>query len=94
MAHPTGGGGTSFIPGCTFDQAYRFVSRNDHFVFISTSNHTVTAQIGKTEHGDRAIMFPGHGNVCSACWGYRLNCSGARIGHCVEALARQIGPVR
>mgnify|MGYP001286666940 CR=1 FL=1 len=91
MAHPDGGQGNSFQTECSFDQAYSFVRANEPYRFQSTTNKDVVARTGQTENGERAIMFPGHGNICPACWGYRLNCSGARVGHCVEAISRHIG---
>lgn len=62
-----------------------------HYQFFSTTQKQVTARQGATR--DRitsTIVFEGHGSVCNACWGFRLSCSGTRIGHCAEALDKVI----
>ena len=90
MAHPNGGKGNQFHTYCTFDEAFLFVSKRAPFSFLSTTENNVQAKIGKTQNGDNTIVFTGHGNVCHACWGFRKNCSGTRIGHCVESLSKKI----
>jgi IS1 family transposase len=85
MPHPNGGFGSPFSTRHSFQKAYAFVGFNGTR-FLSTIGQKVEARQGRTRAGAEAIMFIGHGNVCSACWGYRENCSKTRIGHCVEAL--------
>jgi hypothetical protein len=51
----------------------------------------ILARHGKTRDGNTdTIVFIGersrHGSVCEACWGYRIDCNGSRIGQCAEAL--------
>ncbi|WP_319408785.1 hypothetical protein [uncultured Desulfosarcina sp.] len=90
MPHPNGGRGNTFPTTKTFAQAYAHVSSYG-LKFNSTTGEPITAAQGVAQ--DRlteTINFQGensrHGNVCEQCWGFRKNCSGARIGHCVEAL--------
>lgn len=94
MPHPDGGQGNYFNPVHTFDQAYEYVD-DGSVSFTSTTGERINARRGKAR--DRitlTIVFEGenniHGNVCHACWGYRSNCSQARIGQCAEALDRHM----
>lgn len=80
MPHPEGGFGNRFQTFCTFEQAFSFIQQKGKYSFQSTTDKKVIAQIGKTEGGDKTIVFLDHGNVCFACWGYRKNCSNTRIG--------------
>ena len=93
MPHPNGGKGNWFRTNCTFDEAFVFVTNRAPFSFNSTTGKKVQAKIGKTKIGDNTIVFPGHGNVCHACWGFRNNCSNTRIGHCVESLSEKISQI-
>jgi hypothetical protein len=56
----------------------------------STTGQIITATQGWTKDGQTpTIVFKGeinHGSVCEACWGYRISCSGSRIGQYAEAL--------
>lgn len=95
MSHPEGGKGSYFHPKHTFDQAYQFINHRE-ISFRSTTGEKLTAKLGKAKDGvTQTIVFTGeksrHGNVCSACWGYRSNCYTTRIGQCAEALDRYMG---
>lgn len=87
MAHGDGGGGAVFPVAVEFATARHAVGNELEF-------RTTTGQLARaipshanTEPSIPTISFPGHGNVCESCWGFRQNCNGTRIGHCVEALA-------
>lgn len=90
MAHPNGGSGNTFSTNNSFVQAFRYVG--PHGVsFKSTTGEQISARHGKTRDGNTdTIVFMGerskHGSVCEACWGYRIDCNGSRIGQCAEAL--------
>ena len=90
MAHPYGGDGNTFSTKNNFAQAFRYVG--PHGVsFRSTTGEQIFARHGKTRDGNTdTIVFMGernrHGSVCEACWGYRIDCNGSRIGQCAEAL--------
>ena len=89
MTHPNGGKGNTFHTTHTFSEAYKHVGTG--ITFTSTTEKKITARQRNTKGKiPRKIVFIGenstHGDVCEACWGYRLNCSGTRIGHCVEGL--------
>lgn len=94
MPHPNGGRGNDFHTKHSFKDAFSYVqnSPNQRHQFLSTTNETITASLGMTRDGiHNTIVFHGEnggrvGNVCNACWGYRKNCSGTRIGQCVEGL--------
>lgn len=90
MPHSNGGRGNCFHTSHSFEDAYEFVTVKHEFIFQSTTNQKLIAKPGKTKDGDPTIAFKGHGNVCKECWGFRKNCSNARIGHCVEALDKKI----
>lgn len=95
MPHPEGGQGNSFRTNHTFEEVYQYVGRQRSLDFPSTTGEKIAAKQGTTKDGATpTIMFIGennrHGNVCPACWGYRYNCSGTRIGHCVEGLDKQL----
>jgi hypothetical protein len=90
MPHPNGGQGNTFPMNHTFDEAFAFVGTGG-WQFSSTTGEAISARLALADdcvteiisfHGERSY----HGNVCSACWGFRMNCSGKRIGQCVEAL--------
>ncbi len=90
MAHPHGGSGSRFDAGQTFWQAYTSVGPQG-ITFLSTTNEEITARQGFA--GDKTtatIVFHGqrnrHGSVCEACWGFRVDCNGSRIGQCAQAL--------
>lgn len=90
MGHPNGGRGNYFNPVHSFEEAYLFVGESG-YTFWSTTQETLKATWGIAEDGvTPTIVFVGersrHGNVCHACWGFRENCSGTRIGQCTEAL--------
>jgi hypothetical protein len=94
MPHPNCGMGNYFTPVHTFDQAYEYLGVGS-LLFISTTGERITARRAKAKDGiTLTIVFEGengrHGNVCGACWGYRRNCSGTRIGQCTEALDRHM----
>jgi len=94
MAHPDGGQGNHFSPAHTFEQVYEYVG-DGAVTFISTTGERISARRGKAKDGTTsAIAFRGernrHGNVCWACWGYRVNCSGTRIGQCTEGLDKHM----
>ena len=93
MAHPGGGRGNTFRTDHSFSEAYIHVGAG--ITFSSTTRERMSARQGLAGDGmTRTIVFIGkrsqHGNVCEACWGYRCNCSGTRIGHCVEGLDANI----
>jgi hypothetical protein len=94
MSHSRGGKGNYFSPVHTFGQVYEYVGYGT-VTFISTTGEQISARQGKAKDGTTlAITFEGensiHGNVCWACWGYRMNCSGTRIGQCTEGLDRHM----
>ena len=90
MPHPVGGRGNGFDVPLPFLTAYGQVAEY-HAQSAGRWPHTTTAtgqavvvRTGETEQGLPTLVFEGHGNVCAACWGYTLNCSGTRVGHCVR----------
>ena len=90
MPHPNGGRGNTFPTTHTFAQAFAHVGRGA-VRFNSTTGEPITATTSfAADRVTQTITFEGvnsrHGNVCAACWGFRRNCSGTRIGHCVEPL--------
>lgn len=90
MPHPNGGHGNTFPTTHTFEQVLASIG-TAALDFPSTTDEPITATMAFAEDGvTPTISFVGtncrHGNVCAACWGFRQNCSGTRIGHCVEAL--------
>lgn len=89
MAHSKGGSGSSFRTKHAFAGARAFVSGTG-VSFPSTTRETITAVKGFARDGTPTIVFHGernrHGSVCQACWGFRIDCSGSRIGQCAEAL--------
>ena len=98
MPHPDGGRGNYFRMFHTLGQAFARVGQGPH-QFISTTGERIIAK-QKLVRGrisqriTRTIEFIGernrHGEVCHACWGFRLNCHGVRIGQCTQALDRSI----
>lgn len=88
MSHPNGGQGNTFPITYSFRKAFEKLEAGD-FAFKSNTGGNMTATRSNTAGGHDAIVFHGenvmHGNVCSACWGYRMSCTGTRIGHAVEA---------
>jgi hypothetical protein len=95
MPHSNGGQGSPFAVGHTFSQAYSYVGPTGAR-FTSTTGEHMTATQGVTSDGvTPTIVLTGatgtrHGNVCHACWGFTLNCSGTRIGHAVSPLDASI----
>jgi hypothetical protein len=90
MAHPNGGHGKKFPTKHTFNQAYTHIGING-IHFKSTTNERIFAvQSFAKDKKTRTIMYYGkhsrHGNVCSACWGYRVSCNKTWIGQCSETL--------
>jgi len=94
VPHPDGGQGNYFRTFHTFEQAYAYVVGKGNVEFESTTGERIIARQGQTRGGDSTIVFLGenavHGNVCRACWGFRINCAGSRIGQCTEALDRHL----
>lgn len=94
MGHPTGGRGYTCQTVHSFEQAFLYVGSNG-VDFNSTTGERIHAIRSLAADGvTRTITFIGeksrHGNVCSKCWGFRINCSGTRIGQCVEGLDMSI----
>lgn len=94
MSHPRGGRGNYFNPAHTFERIYELIG-DGTLNFTSTTGEPLRASRGTTKDGSTpTIVFMGtksrHGNVCRACWGFRCNCSGTRIGQCAEALDRYL----
>ncbi len=90
MAHPNGGQGNRFNAKHSFARAYSLVGASGKG-FRSNTGEQITARQGVSKDGKtRTIVFIGerntHGNACEACWGYRINCNGSRVGQCAEAL--------
>lgn len=90
MAHPNGGSGNTFSARHTFAEAHAFIGTKD-LRFCSTTGEEITARQGLAKDGvTGTIVFVGehtrHGNVCEACWGFRIDCNGSRIGQCAQAL--------
>ena len=94
MAHPAGGRGTYFSPRHRFAEVLESVGK-DGMEFRSTTGEMIHARLGKTKDGNHdTIVFQGernrHGSACEACWGYRIDCNGSRIGQCAQALDEAI----
>ena len=98
MPHPDGGRGNYFRMFHTFEQAFAHVGQGT-YQFISTTGERIIAkqrlvQGRISQRITPTIEFIGernrHGEVCHACWSFRLNCYGVRIGQCTEALDRHI----
>jgi len=90
MAHPNGGSGHTFATRNTFAKAHAFVGTKG-VRFHSTTGDKIIAKQGFARDGVTAtIVFLGertrHGSACEACWGFRKDCNGSRIGQCAEAL--------
>ena len=90
MAHGDGGRGNVFPVGVGFAAARRAVGSGLEF-------QTARPQLVRARQGESdttpplpTISFRDHGTVCEHCWGYRVNCSGTRVGHCVEALCASL----
>jgi hypothetical protein len=87
MPHPNGGQGSRKAMNNFFQEAHKFISDKEPFDILSTTVQKIKDRTGFIRDGVTPTnFFEGHRNVCPACGGYRLNCSGTRIGHCVEAL--------
>ncbi len=89
MAHPSGGS-KPIDAKHTFAEAYKFVGATG-VAFLSTRNEKIKAHQSIAKDGvTPIIVFVGeharHGGACMKCWGFRLDCSGSRIGQCAEAL--------
>ena len=89
MAHPNGGKGNTFPTKYSFEEALAGIG-DGVLHFKSTTGDDATAKAGFYDGGGLTIYFKGHGNVCSACWGFRRNCSGSNIGQVVEPLATDL----
>lgn len=91
MSHSNGGQGNTFHVTHSFQEAFSKLEAGD-FAFKSNTGENMTATTGRTREGMDTIVFRGenvtHGNVCVACWGYRSNCCGTRVGQAVEAFDR------
>jgi hypothetical protein len=90
MAHPARGSGSTFSVKHSFAKAYDFVGSKGA-TFRSTTGESIAANQGVAQDGiTRTIVFVGehsrHGSTCAACWGFRIDCNGSRIGHCAEAI--------
>lgn len=94
MAHPNGGKGNRFATIHSFTQAHTFVGA-EGVTFRSTTGEQICARQGKARDGTTpTIVFIGernrHGSVCSACWGFRVDCNQSRVGQCAESLDREM----
>lgn len=93
MPHSQGDQGNTFTVSHTFQEAFSMLSAGD-VQFISNTGENITATTGRTREGLDTIVFRGenviHGNVCTACWGYRSNCCGTRVGQAVEAFDQSL----
>jgi hypothetical protein len=62
--------------------------------FRSTTGELIRASLGYSRNGTRTIVFEGerhrHGSACAACWGFRIDCNGSRIGQCAEPLDQNV----
>lgn len=90
MPHPHGGSGNTFQTKQTFESAYAKIGSSGKS-FQSTRDKKINAVQSMAADGiTQTITFYSEngrvGNVCKACWGFRKNCSGTRIGQCSEAL--------
>lgn len=90
MGHPSGGKGNTFPVDHSFDEAYEHIGAQG-VSFLSTTGEQIYARRSLTrDRASKTIVFMGernrHGSTCKACWGFRIDCSGARIGQCAEAL--------
>jgi hypothetical protein len=90
MGHPDVGRGNFFKTYHSFQQAFDFVGLNGIDFKSTTGERIIASQSYASDSATPAITFNGensrHGNVCAACWGFRQNCSGTRIGQCVEGI--------
>jgi hypothetical protein len=95
MPHPSGSQGNNFRVHKSFKKAFNAVSSRG-LAFRSTTGRAVRATQSLARDGvTEVIRFHGtngtlKGNVCAACWGFRLSCTGTRIGQYVEALDRRL----
>jgi hypothetical protein len=90
MPHPARGSGSTFAAKHSFAKAYEFVGSKG-VTFRSTTGAKINANQGMARDGiTRTIVFVGehsrHGSTCAACWGFRIDYNGSRIGQCAEAL--------
>jgi len=90
MAHPAGGA-NPFPVMHSFAQAYKFVGSKGVTFRSTRAKEKIKAHQSIAKDGTTPIIvFVGeqstHGRACSRCWGFRLDCSGSRIGQCAEAL--------
>ena len=90
MAHPEGGSDSKFDARHAFSEAYAFVGAQGT-TYKSTTGEPITAKQGfARDKTTLTIVFQGHrnrhGSVCKACWGFRIDCNGSRVGQCAEAL--------
>jgi hypothetical protein len=94
MAHPNGGAGNTFETLHTFTEAYNYVGKHGIRLRSTTGEKlTITRGVARDEETP-TIVFVGernrHGSACRACWGFRLDCNGARIGQCAEPLDENV----
>ena len=93
MAHLDGGKGNTFPVKHSFEEVLDKIGEGS-IQFESTTGTVLTAKAGFSRQGHRTITIRGkkhaYINVCPACWGFRLNCHGTRIGHAIEPLATNL----
>ena|SRR5450759_2528586 len=90
MPHPNGSQGNNFKVLHTFTNAFNAVALRG-LAFRSTTGRAVRATQSFARDGaTKVIRFRDtkgalKGNVCAACWGFRLSCTRTRIGQYLEA---------
>lgn len=94
MPHPHGGQGNEFPVIHSFQNAFEAVGQGS-IQFDSTTGEQITVRRSLADDGTTETLdFEGQngrvGNVCPACWGFRQNCSGTRVGQCVEGLDKYL----
>ena len=95
MPHPNGGQGSNFKVLKSFARAFNAIGSRG-LAYRSTTGRSVRAtqtlaRDGVTKvirfHNEAGVL---NGNVCPECWGFRVSCTGTRIGQYVEALDRRL----
>jgi len=94
MGHPNGGKGNTFQIGHSFDEAYEHVWPQG-VSFLSTTGEQIYATGSLTRDSTtETIVFMceqnRHGSACKTSWGFRIDCSGSRIGQWAEALDQSV----
>jgi len=89
MPHPDGGRGNTFPILLTFKDARKRVEA-DIVEFETGNGRTLSARASHTRGREYPTIAFEDGNVCEQCWGFRENCSGTRIGQCVEGLIERL----